>query len=87
MLLLTTPSKEPEVNNKQLRRLVDAEVRAVGFEPHWENGTRHKKCYVRDHLISVLSHGHGTTINTTVQNTLTATRRNLRSMKEASVEH
>ena len=75
------------MNNKQLRRLVDAEVRAVGFEPRWENGTRHKKCSVRDHLITVLSHGHGTTINTTVQNTLTATRRNLRSMKEASVEH
>ncbi len=75
------------MNNKQLRRLVDAEVRAVCFEPRWENGTRHKKCYVRDHLITVLSHGHGTIINTTVQNTLTTTRRKLRSMKEASVEH
>ena len=74
------------MNNRQLKCLIDAEVRAVGFEPRWENGTRHKKCYVRNRLIAVLSHGHGTIIDTTVQNTVTTARRNLRSLKEASVE-
>jgi hypothetical protein len=71
------------MNNRQLKQLVDDEVRRAGFEPEWKNGTRHKKCYVNNHIVTVLSHGLGAVTKITMNNCLLNIRRNLKVIRES----